>query len=67
VGIYADAELDAVARWVLSDGVRRDAEQLTAAVREALHLVRRGEHVDAVVGAAARRVLAEPAGSLDGR
>jgi len=46
-----------VAQWVLSDGVRRNAEELAALVREALHLPRRGSQVEAAVGGAARRVL----------
>jgi hypothetical protein len=57
VTLYADAELEAVANWVLSDGVQRSAEELAALVREALHLPRRGMHVEATVGGAARRVL----------
>ncbi len=54
---YSDAELEQVAGWVLSDGVHRSAEELAALVREALHLPRRGMHVEAAVGGAARRVL----------
>ena len=57
VTLYADEELEAVANWVLSDGVTRSAEELAALVREALHLPRRGMHVEATVGGAARRVL----------
>jgi len=55
---YTPEELDAVARWVLSDGIRRDGDQLSAGVREALHLVRRGGQADIVLGACAARVLA---------
>ncbi len=54
---YSDTELERVATWVLSDGVDRSAEELAAMVREALHLPRRGMHVEAAVGGAARRVL----------
>jgi len=57
VTLYSDAELEEVAAWVLSDGVWRSAEELAALVREALHLPRRGMHVEAAVGGAARRVL----------
>jgi hypothetical protein len=57
ITLYSDAELEAVATWVLSDGVGRSAEELAALVREALHLPRRGMHVEAAVGGAARRVL----------
>lgn len=57
VALYTAAELESVAYWVLSDGVQRSAEELAALVREALHLPRRGMHVEAAVGGAARRVL----------
>jgi len=55
---YTAQELDAVARWVLSDGIRRDGDQLSAGVREALHLVRRGGQADIVLADCAARVLA---------
>lgn len=57
VSLYTSAELEDVASWVLTDGVQRSAEELAALVREALHLPRRGMHVEAAVGGAARRVL----------
>jgi len=57
VTAYSEVELESVAQWVLSDGVRRSAEELAALVREALHLPRRGMQVEAAVGGAARRVL----------
>jgi hypothetical protein len=54
---YAERELDAVARWLLSDGVARSTEEVVAGVREALQIVRSGERVDAALVASARRVL----------
>ncbi len=59
---YGTGELEAVARWALTDGVTRTPEELAALVREALHLPRRGPHVEATVVAAARRALDETDG-----
>jgi hypothetical protein len=56
-GAYAERELDAVARWVLSDGVARPAEDLVAQMRDALQIARSGERADAALVASARRVL----------
>jgi REase_MTES_1575/AAA domain len=58
VGAYAERDLDAVARWVLSDGVPRSVEELAAEVREALQIAQHGERAEASIAAAARRVLA---------
>lgn len=57
IGAYAERELDAVARWVISDGVPRSADELAAEVREALQIDQSGERAEASVAAAARRVL----------
>jgi hypothetical protein len=57
IGAYAERDLDAVARWVLSDGVPRSADELAAEVREALQIDQPGERAEASVAAAARRVL----------
>jgi REase_MTES_1575/AAA domain len=57
IGAYGERELDAVARWVLSDGVPRTPEALAADLRDALQIGRQGERADAGIAAAARRVL----------
>ena len=57
IGAYGERELDAVARWVLSDGVPRTPEAVVAEIREALQLDRHGERSEASIAAAARRVL----------
>ncbi|HVN11787.1 MAG TPA: hypothetical protein VMT69_06820, partial [Kineosporiaceae bacterium] len=57
IGSYAEGDLDAIARWVLSDGVPRSAEQLADEVHEALQIAQHGERTQASVAAAARRVL----------
>jgi hypothetical protein len=57
IGAYGDRELDAVARWVLSDGGARTPEALVAEIREALQIDQHGERAEATIGAAARRVL----------
>jgi hypothetical protein len=56
-GAYPERELDAVARWVLSDGVARSPEDLVAQMRDALQIARSGERADAALVASARRVL----------
>jgi hypothetical protein len=64
---YGDDELEAVATWVLSDGAGRTPDELASAMREALHLPRRGLQVEVAVGGAARRVLdGGPFVTLDG-
>jgi hypothetical protein len=64
---YGDDELEAVATWVLTDGVARTPDELATTVREALHLPRRGLQVEVAVGGAARRVLdGGPVVTLDG-
>ena len=57
IGAYGERELDAVARWVLSDGVPRTPGELTAELREALQMARHTERADAGLAAASRRVL----------
>jgi hypothetical protein len=61
ISAYTPRELDAVARWVVSDGAVRSPEQAATEVRAALGLVRREPRVDAAVGAACRRALQEAA------
>jgi hypothetical protein len=56
-GAYPERELDAVARWVLSDGVARSPEELVTEVRDALQIARSGERADAALVASIRRVL----------
>ncbi len=57
VSAYEERELDAVARWVLSDGVARTAEELVAELRDGLQIARHSERGDAGLVAAARRVI----------
>jgi hypothetical protein len=57
VGAYSERELDGVARWVLSDGVARDADTLAAELRDALQIAKQTERAEASLAAAARRVL----------
>jgi len=57
VGAYGERELDAVARWVLSDGVPRTVDALAAELRDTLQIPQHGERAEATIGAAARRVL----------
>ncbi|HET9656322.1 MAG TPA: hypothetical protein VFP72_13280 [Kineosporiaceae bacterium] len=61
ISAYTPRELDAVARWVVSDGTVRSPEQAAAEVRAALGLLHREPRVDAAVGAACRRALHEAA------
>jgi hypothetical protein len=53
---YGAADLEAVAAWVLSDGVRRADEEVASGVREALGIVERGGRADAAVAAAVHAV-----------
>ncbi len=57
VSAYSAEELDAVAWWVVSDGVGRPRERVAAEVRSALGLPTAQTRVEAAVGAAAERVL----------
>ena len=57
IGAYGERELDAVARWVLSDGVPRTQQALAAELRDALQIDQHGERAEATIVAAARRVL----------
>jgi hypothetical protein len=54
---YGDDQLDELAAWILSDGVRRDERQLDEALRAELGLTRRNVRVDAAVAGAVRRAL----------
>lgn len=55
---YTGEELDAVARWLLSDGRERDEDRLVEEIRAELELAGHGARSDAMIGAAARRALA---------
>ncbi len=55
---YGAGELEAVAGWVVSDGVRRADEEVASVVREALGIVERGGRTDAEIAAAVRVVRA---------
>lgn len=57
ISAYGDNDLDALARWIASDGVVRDEQQLAGALRAELGVVRRSNRVDAAVTAAVRRLL----------
>jgi hypothetical protein len=57
IGAYGERELDAVARWLLSDGAPRTPEALAAELRDALQIDQHGERAEATIAAAARRVL----------
>jgi hypothetical protein len=57
ISAYTSRELDAVAWWVVSDGVVRSPDQVAAEVRTALGFIRREPRVDAAVGEASRRAL----------
>lgn len=58
---YTPRELDAVAGWVVSDGVVRSPEQVAVEIRAALGFRYREPRVDAAVSAASRRALAAAA------
>lgn len=53
---YGPTELEAVATWVVSDGVQRADEEVAHSVREALGIVERGGRTDLLVAAAVRAV-----------
>jgi very-short-patch-repair endonuclease len=53
---YGDAELDAVARWIRSDGLPLDRETRLAQMRRELGFRRRGRRIDERCGAALDRV-----------
>ena len=55
IGAYTDDQLDDLVAWIASDGVTRDPEQLAAALRAELGVVRRGSRIDAAVQGAVRR------------
>lgn len=57
ISAYGDNDLDALARWITSDGVERNEQQLAGALRAELGVVRRSNRVDAAVAAAVRRLL----------
>ncbi|MFN8076831.1 MAG: hypothetical protein U0Q15_15630 [Kineosporiaceae bacterium] len=63
VAAYSDDDLDAVAAWVLSDGVARTEQDVAAEVRSALGLRHRGARVDLAVGNAARRAVERVGGA----
>lgn len=58
ISAYGDDQLDDLLQWLVSDGVERGGDELAAALREELGLTRRGSRIDAVIGAAVRRVTA---------
>ncbi|MDO4666178.1 MAG: prevent-host-death family protein [Actinomycetaceae bacterium] len=55
---YGDDQLDALAKWIVSDGQERDREQLAQELAEQLQITRWGAGVEAVLGNVARRNLA---------
>ena len=55
IGTYSDDQLDDLVAWLLADGVQRDDDELAAALRAELGLVRRGSRIDAAVNGAVRR------------
>jgi len=55
IGAYSDDQLDDLLTWIMADGRERDAEQLAAALRSELGMVRRGSRIDAAVNGAVRR------------
>jgi hypothetical protein len=57
IAAYGDDDLDEVARWIMTDGLPRDADELAAQVRSELGLVRRSNRVDIAVSSAVRRAL----------
>lgn len=52
---YGDDDFDALVAWISADGQSRTVPELRDALRAELGIARRGTHVDAVLGAAARR------------
>ncbi|WP_149202369.1 hypothetical protein [Actinotalea subterranea] len=55
IGAYSDDQLDDLVAWLRADGVERTEDELAAALRAELGIVRRGSRVDAVVKGAVRR------------
>lgn len=54
---YTDDDLDALAVWVLADGIERDELEFAAALRQELGVERRSAHVDLVLARVAARHL----------
>ena len=52
---YGDDDFDVLVAWISADGQPRTVPELRDALRAELGIARRGTHVDAVLGAAARR------------
>jgi len=57
IAAYGDDDLDELARWIMTDGLPRDADELAAQVRSELGIVRRSNRVDIAVSSAVRRTL----------
>jgi hypothetical protein len=55
---YTAEDLQAVTRWLLSDGRERDEHRLMEEIRDELELVGRSARSDAMISLAARRALA---------
>lgn len=55
IAAYSDDQLDDLVAWIVSDGVQRDDDELAAALRAELRLIKRGSRVDAAVNGAVRR------------
>ncbi|MBI9114641.1 hypothetical protein JAV76_06395 [Sanguibacter sp. YZGR15] len=57
IAAYGDDELDDLAAWIASDGVRRTPDQLAAAMRDELGIRRRSQRVDTALASAVSRLL----------
>ena len=55
IAAYSDDQLDDLVAWIVSDGAARSDEDLAAALRAELRLIKRGSRVDAAVNGAVRR------------
>lgn len=66
---YGDDDFDALVAWIAADGTPRTVTELRDELRAELGIARRGTHVDAVLGAAARRsgLAVEPAEAASAR
>src|SRR5699024_7947815 len=66
---YGDDDFDALVTWIAADGTPRTVTELREELRAELGIARRGTHVDAVLGAAARRsgLAVEPAEAASAR
>ena len=53
---YGDNQLDALAAWIMADGVARDKEELAAQLRAELGIKRRSHRVDTAIGNAIARL-----------